>query len=157
MKNSKHSSIQRSAVFLLLGTCAAMMSSTSSAQPRDILALDSDGDGLVSRDEFRVPADRRGRRLFKHGDVDGDGTLTRDELITSIESGSEERQERTRERLLERFDAMDGNGDGVVQADEAMEQAFSRVDQNADGYLSEEEARALRDQRKRHRENRPSS
>ncbi|GAB5413586.1 MAG: hypothetical protein Cons2KO_11890 [Congregibacter sp.] len=138
----------------LLGITLCAVSTLSFAQPRGILALDSDGDGRVSREEFRLPERSKTSRLFERGDANGDGNLTRDELLSTLDEGAKERSEAFREGALEGFDALDANGDGVLQRDEAREQAFLRADQNADGFVSDEEARALRDERKQRRRDR---
>ena len=38
--------------------------------------LDSDGDGLIGRDEFRLPNDRRRQRM----DINGDGAISQEEV-----------------------------------------------------------------------------
>ncbi len=113
-----------------------------------ILQLDSDGDGQVSRAEFRPPEQRRGPRIFERADLDEDGSITRDEVLSAIEDGAEERLARMKEHMLQMFDTMDQDGNGVVTETEALDHAFARADANGDGFVTEEEAQAMHKQRR---------
>lgn len=140
------------AVALLLTSVAVY------AQPHGgIMRLDSDGDGQISRDEFRPPEQRRGPRLFERADLNDDGSVTRDEVITALDEGAEERRERMQEHMLAMFDAMDEDGNGVVTESEALDHAFARVDANGDGYVTEAEAEAMHEQRRERRSERRQS
>lgn len=61
--------------------------------------LDTDGDGLLSLQEFQAPNDAR----FASLDADGDGSISAEEF---------------KARHMARFSALDANGDGVIDADE---------------------------------------
>lgn len=140
-----------------MGVVMALCLGTSVAyaeHPGGILQLDSDGDGVVSREEFRPPERRRGPGLFERADLDGDGSVTRDEVGLAIDEGAEERQERMRTHMLRMFDEMDENGNGVVTEEEARDHAFARVDADGDGFVTEAEAEALREERRGKREQR---
>jgi Ca2+-binding EF-hand superfamily protein len=74
-------------------------------------ALDSNGDGDVTRDEFmaaaRIDSDDRAERMFDRLDADGDGVLARDVL--------EGRERGPNSRMIERFDE---DGDGALSEEE---------------------------------------
>lgn len=118
--------------------------------PGGVLRLDSDGDGQVSRDEFRPPSRRGGPSMFERADGNGDGAVTRDELQTAIDAGRNE-QEQKREYRLQMFDSMDADGNGVVEQSEAQDYVFNRADSNGDGFITDDEARAMHEQRDRRR------
>lgn len=112
------------------------------AHPGDgILSLDSDGDGRVSRDEFRLPEKRKGHGMFTRADADGDGTVMRAEVEGAVSGQSDQR----RDRMLQGFDGMDADGNGAVTREEITGAAFSRVDADGDGFVTEAEAEAMRD------------
>ncbi|MEM1190803.1 MAG: EF-hand domain-containing protein [Pseudomonadota bacterium] len=93
--------------------------------------LDLDADGLVSREEFQLPEERRGPR-FMEADADGDGAVSRLEL----EEATDQRQD----EILQRFDSIDTDGNGVVTRLEFTDHAFDRLDADDDGFISMEEA-----------------
>ncbi|MFK7828290.1 MAG: EF-hand domain-containing protein [Congregibacter sp.] len=142
----------RSSVTVTAGLLATLMVSfgmTAAYAHRggDILSLDSDGDGQVSIDEFRL-AERGGKRaFFRRADADGDGVVSRDDVLLATDNVSDERREQVRERALQRFDQMDSDGNGVVTSDEVKQQMFAVMDSNGDGFLTEEEAQAQREKR----------
>jgi Ca2+-binding EF-hand superfamily protein len=135
---------------LMIITVAMMALSSQSifAQPSGgILKLDSDGDGRVSRDEFRPPEERRGPRLFERADANNDGMVSRDEMQAAIDAAGD-KQQRMQGKALTRFDAMDLDGNGMVSSEEAKSYAFTRADADGDGYITEAEAEAMHAQRK---------
>lgn len=91
--------------------------------------LDSDGDGSISADEFKMPSDRPS--LEMRMDSNGDGMLTRDEVIAVSQERSEE--------ALERFDNVDTDGNGVIDNDERRLSLFNRMDADDDGALTKRE------------------
>lgn len=119
-----------------------------------ILQLDSDGDGRVSRVEFQPPQHRRGGP-FERADSDGDGTVSRDDLVAAIDESADEREQRMRERAIQRFDEADADGNGVVTQEERENLAFSRADADGDGFVTEEEVEAMHANRKSMRGARP--
>lgn len=133
-----------------LGLAVSVLTGVSVAMAQhggNLLRLDSDGDGRVSRDEFRPPAEHRGSKRFERADADGDGAVSRDEMI-AMDDGAQERGEQHRERRLQRFDETDSDGNGVVDRNEAQDQAFGRMDADGDGFVTDEEARAMHEARK---------
>ncbi|MBT5154668.1 MAG: hypothetical protein HON77_20590 [Gammaproteobacteria bacterium] len=108
---------------------------------RMIDQLDSDGDGMVSAEEFQPP---RRRGMIEHMDVNNDGTVTMEEInqqIADRQTKMADRQEKETARLHTFFSDADTDGDGSVTREEAQAAAFNRVDENRDGYLTEEELR----------------
>ena len=127
---------------LLLGSSMAL------AQPHGgILNLDSDGDGRVSFEEFRLPPRHRGPMPFERADSDEDGAVSRDEMISAFAAGQDEREQ----RMMEHFDSLDEDGNGVVSQNEIRRQVFDRMDADGDGYVTEEEAQAARGKRQQRR------
>jgi Ca2+-binding EF-hand superfamily protein len=116
---------------------------------RAVTRLDTDGDGLVSRDEFHTPDGRKGSRMLERADLDGDGAVTleeatqaSDERMAQHQKEMSERQAKMAARLQETFVKMDANGDGTVTMEEMRLFAFDRIDENRDGYLSADEFNA---------------
>ncbi len=74
-----------------------------------LLALDLDGDGILSEEELRPPRPDQGPEqpegnpIMRH-DADGDGVVTYEEFIAPVSDA---------------FGRIDTNGDGTIDADEA--------------------------------------
>lgn len=126
------------------GYCILSLASfTLIAAPNDRPRLDTDGDGLISFDEFQ--ANERG--LVQRMDNNDDGVVTLEEIHAAAESRQQEmidRQASHQARLEAHFTQADVNQDGMVTDAEAKTAAFQKLDQDADGYLSREEMRAAR-------------
>lgn len=131
--------------------------------------LDANGDGRISRAEFKTfqkqRVDRMAKRLFRRAekrgmdhivlteirrarfrtrlkrfDTNGDGKITRVEFQTVF-------IKRTNRRMTRLFKRFDKDGDGVISKAErkAMnERRFGRLDQNGDGRLTRAELTAAR-------------
>jgi len=101
--------------------------------------LDTDGDGMISRQE----SDARRQALFAEADLDGDGKLNFEEML--------EYQELRRQLHRQaRFKALDADGDGVISQDELAQRAdrfWARLDADGDGAITPDE---MREGRKRH-------
>jgi len=69
--------------------------------------MDADGDGTVSPDEMRAGLDAK----MKEFDANGDGTLSIEEF-EALHSAA------IREKMVDRFQILDSDGDGMVTADE---------------------------------------
>jgi Ca2+-binding EF-hand superfamily protein len=108
----------------------------------DFAAIDSDGDGKITRDEL---AAHRAARLAAM-DTDKDGKLSEAELRAHVMERAGERAEAMAARMIERLDS---DGDGLVSAEEmaagpARLDIFDRIDRDGDGAISEAEAEAAR-------------
>jgi len=98
----------------------------------DFAAIDTNGDGAISLEEWRAHAATRAtegagregmaQRMMRH-DTDGDGLLSPAEIETAMQSRMENRETRGAQR---------------------MERMFARIDRNDDGQLSPAELDAAR-------------
>lgn len=90
-------------------------------------ALDSDGDGTVSKDEFlaaqRVKSEERAERMFDRLDADGDGALSRDVIEGRQRGGGGE-------RMISRFDE---DNSGGISAEEFEEARAKMAERRKDG------------------------
>ena len=106
--------------------------------------LDTNEDGVISIDEFRLPEGREPREMRM--DIDGDGAVTRDEVERAVAERSEE--------ALTRFDELDSDGNGRITTEERRTQVFAQIDRDNDGQLSPSEMRdarkAMGDKKRRH-------
>lgn len=96
--------------------------------------LDTDGDDLISLEEFHPPGDR-GNKLLERADLDGDGAVTLEEVQQAASTRMAEHLKEMEAKLTE----LDADGDGTVTSDEIRAHAFSRIDENGDGFLSANE------------------
>ena len=101
--------------------------------------MDANNDGAVSFDEFRMPDGRQAPEMRM--DANGDGELTRDEVRQVVTQRTEE--------ALDRIDALDADGDGVVTQYERRRAAFNRIDGDGDGQITKSEFREARKDRRR--------
>jgi len=111
---------------------ASVQAQTPPPPPAPMQQSDADGDGVVTRDEAAADADRR----FAAMDTNHDGKLTRDERRTWREQrrappprdagdglrrdrrDTDQTQTAFRDRALKRFDRIDTNHDGRIDATE---------------------------------------
>lgn len=102
---------------------------------------DTNGDGVISKDE--VLAARQ--RLFSRLDRNGDGVIDGQE-IEGARDAIMARAEATEARLGDMMRRLDTKGDGKVSADEfrADTSLFDLVDRNGDGKISPDEAAFIR-------------
>ncbi|WP_162497338.1 EF-hand domain-containing protein [Roseovarius dicentrarchi] len=94
---------------------------------------DANGDGAVTQDE--IDTFRAG--LVANADASGDGDISLDEFQTIY-------LELTRERMVDMFQKLDADGDGVVtqaEMDKRFGNIVERMDRNDDGKLSRDDKR----------------
>ena len=101
--------------------------------------MDANNDGAISFDEFRMPDGRDAPEMRM--DANGDGEITRDEVSQIATQRTEE--------ALDRFDALDADGNGVVTQGERRRAAFNRMDGDGDGQITKSEFREARKDRRR--------
>ncbi|MEL7013212.1 MAG: EF-hand domain-containing protein [Pseudomonadota bacterium] len=110
-------------------------------------ALDSDGDGRVTRAEL----DAHMKARFDRSDANGDGVLSRNELLTQAQNSAEARLER-------RIARMDTNSDGAISFDEMKaargDRLFERADTDKNGAIDQAEFDQMRAQAREKRESR---
>ena len=111
-------------------------------------AMDTDGDGLISFEEFQLPDKRRGADRLEEADTDGDGNISRAEMEAQLNA----HLEAVRAKAEARFEQADINDDGFVTPEERKQVAFEMLDINGDGYLSPEELAAAQKGRRRPRD-----
>ncbi|MEM9147656.1 MAG: hypothetical protein AAGC57_15825 [Pseudomonadota bacterium] len=98
--------------------------------------LDANGDGALERAEAEGTLTQK----LQQFDVNQDQQLTLDEFQGLWLNF-------TRPRMVDRFQDMDENGDGVVtraEMIEPVERAFRRIDVNEDGTIDNQDRRAMR-------------
>ena len=105
---------------------------------------DTNGDGVISRDEAQAAGAERIAKMFDKLDTNKDGQLTPDEL----RAAHEHRFAAMKERFDEQFKAADKNGDGSLSKEEAeqgmpmLAKHFDEIDTNKDGLVSVDELKA---------------
>lgn len=120
-------------VLLLLLAAGPALSQTAS-----FAALDSDGSGAISRDEFLALR----RAMFARIDADASGSLT----AAEIEAARTAMPQSSRLPASTAVWSQDANGDGLLTVQEytAESPGFDRADRNGDGQLSVSEFDRLR-------------
>lgn len=118
---------------------AAVLFSVLAAGAESALPVvpDSDGDGIVTYDEFQS---FRLARAFSN-DANGDGGLSFEEFRRTLP----DRVPRMLHRTV--FDRVDTDGDCVIvpaELEATPARAFEEADENGDGQLSEDELQQLR-------------
>ena len=109
-------------------------------------ALDTNGDGQISRDEAKGHAWLE--KNFDQIDTNHDGQLSKDELAAWHKAHKGEMREKMAERFDAKFKAADKDGDGALTKEEAqagmprLAKNFDQVDANHDGKVTEDEIRA---------------
>ena len=92
--------------------------------------IDVNGDGKISFEEFQ----NKNSGPFDRLDEDGDGSIYYHEL--------ESYHMKMQEKMREKFDQADANGDRLISGDEvvaAQSRVFRRMDRNGDNLLSRRE------------------
>lgn len=121
-------------------------------------ALDTDGDGVISRSEIAAAKAAR----FKAIDSNGDGKLSLDELSSHAQERhskrKEKQQDKRSQRQAKRFEKLDADANGAVNLAEFIERTprgeeqvlkniFKVMDQDANDELSLEELQNAKNQR----------
>ena len=124
-----------SAAFLAQADAPATPPGAPHHHRHGLKALDTNGDGMISRDEAQASA--RLAKNFDAIDANHDGQLSRDELHAYM-----------KQKRAEHWKKIDTDGDGRISRAEAqanaprLAQHFDQLDANGDGYLTPEELRA---------------
>lgn len=134
-------------VMLLLAAATAQAGGHGGQRP-GLDALDSDGDGLISAEEFSQRPARGGRdpaAMFQRLDANADAYLDNEEL----EAARARAGERRGRGPGARFEELDTDGDDRLSAEElgalpargdiTAEQRMQHLDTDGDGYVSRDE------------------
>jgi len=117
------------------------------AQARDLPGqcilqrIDTNGDGVISKDEMTAVRER----VFKRLDRNGDGIIDEKE-IASARQAIKDRAEVAQARLGNRWRRVDANGDGKVSEQEFASSMplFDLADRDGDDKLSADEIASVR-------------
>ena len=121
-----------------------MMAARAVAKPRQpdpsriFDSADTNGDGVITREEFHAARER----LFARLDRNGDGFIDKDDM-----SGRLARRQKAQERLAELVTQLDKDGDGRVSRSEFVDgptPLFDRADTDRNGELSRDEVAAAK-------------
>ena len=141
---------------LLSGSAMAGDAPKSDAPPRDLMHLDKDGDGRVSRAEAADTSAKRTGEWFDKVDQNKDGYVSKEELHQARETRHAMHDE-MKGKAKERYKETDANSDGQISLDEAqakmpkVAENFSTLDKDKNGLLSKEELKSGgRDMRGKH-------
>jgi len=110
-------------------------------------SFDTNGDGVVTKDEAQAAANARIEKTFADLDTNHDGQITQDE----VQAARDERRAEMEAKFAERFKEADKNGDGLLSKEEAqaglpmVARGFDRLDTNKDGQLTLDEVKAGRE------------
>lgn len=109
--------------------------------------IDTNGDGVISKDEILAAR----QRLFSRLDRNGDGVIDKDEIDTARDAIMD-RAEAAEARLGNAMRRVDANSDGKISQDEfrASTPLFDLADRNGDGKLSPDEIAFIHDVFARH-------
>jgi Ca2+-binding EF-hand superfamily protein len=101
-------------------------------------SADTNGDGVITREEFHAARER----MFIRLDRNGDGYIDKDDM-----SGRLAGRQKAQERLADLVTQLDKDGDGRVSKAEFVDgptPLFDRADTDHNGVLSKEEVAAIR-------------
>ncbi|HKR66393.1 MAG TPA: hypothetical protein VJZ00_21880 [Thermoanaerobaculia bacterium] len=108
---------------------------TDDTRVQQMRALDVNGDGVISRDEWRGD-----NAQFSRMDRNGDGVLSQADRNNNTR-GNKGKHGKRGNSAANRFRGMDANGDGVISRSEwrGNDQSFRNHDRNGDGVISSNE------------------
>jgi Ca2+-binding EF-hand superfamily protein len=125
----------------LVGFALAQVAKNQAEQLRELfLELDANRDNVIEREEVPASARPAFDRLLKRGDENRNGKLEAEEykavLLELRDFG-----EQAKKKAVERFKAMDKDGDGKVSREEftGPKPRFDELDRDGDGFLSQQE------------------
>ena len=139
--------------FAILLLTSGVANASAKTLERMMKRMDTDGDGVISIDEFNP----RREGIVEHIDENEDGVVTLDEINQHIayrEAEMAEKIAEMRQRIQQHFDDADTDANGMVTEYEARSAAFNRIDEDGNGYLTEDELRTAGHDMKRHRRHR---
>jgi Ca2+-binding EF-hand superfamily protein len=129
------------------GIAVAKAGKSHHAQER-FAAIDTNGDGKITREEDQAHADSR----FAKADTNGDGAVTAAEMKAAMLAKMSTRLDR---RIAKHMDRADTDKDGVISNAEARaagDARFERMDKNDDGVIEMSEVKRKHGQYRRHKE-----
>lgn len=141
MSNIKRWSIGIIIGLSIVGVALAQAAKKQAEAFRELfLDLDTNRDGAIERDEVPPSARASFDRLLKHGDDNHNGKLEVEEyraILVDLRDFSEQ----AKKKAIERFKAMDKDGDGKVSRDEftGPKARFDVLDRDGDGDLTQQE------------------
>ena len=133
-------------VALIAATNATTSAPEPGAEHGWFKKVDTNGDGVITKDEALAAANARVEKEFATFDTNHDGQITPDEIRAVHEAKRAEMEA----KFAARFKQADTNGDGQLSKDEVqagmprLARAFDRLDANKDGELSLDEIKAAR-------------
>jgi Ca2+-binding EF-hand superfamily protein len=110
-------------------------------------SFDTNGDGVVTKEEAQAAANARVDKIFADLDTNHDGQITQEE----VQAARAARRAEMEAKFAARFKQADTNGDGQLSKDEVqagmpmLARGFDRLDSNKDGELSMDEIKAGRE------------
>lgn len=113
--------LRNTLIAFFLGLASASLAETVTIDQGDLTALDTDGDAVVSSDEFFEFA----TFAFRKMDTDRSATLSQGEVVVHLDAES--------------FIVLDKNKDGSVSVDEFSQQMgadFNSADEDGNGVLN---------------------
>jgi Ca2+-binding EF-hand superfamily protein len=125
----------------LVGLALAQVANQQAQQFRDLfLDLDSNHDNVIEPDEVPASARPAFERLLRRGDDNRNGKLEAEEYKSVLQE-LRAFGEQAKKKAVERFKAMDRDGDGKVSREEftGPKARFDQLDRNGDGSLSQQE------------------
>lgn len=116
--------------------------SAASGQSQMFKAVDSNGNGAISKSEFNAYYAKHNAKHFKEMDANKDGQITPDEMQGGHKPSTARNDGTT--HLDKRFNTADANSDGGLNKEEAnampmLTAYFDQVDANHDGKVTRQE------------------